>query len=113
MVQRTRIELTDDLDGSLIPDGKGQTVHFALDATSYDIDLKTKNAAALRKALAPYIAAGRRVSPSRRRSHRSAADVAEGRRIKAWARENGYEVADRGRVPQRIRAAYTSAYPKS
>ncbi|MFD7161609.1 Lsr2 family protein [Kribbella sp. NPDC059898] len=109
MVQRTTIRLTDDLDGSDIPAGKGQTVQFALDGASYEIDLKTKHEATLRRALQPFIAAGRRSAPSRRGPRRSAAEAAETRRIKAWARENGYQVADRGRVSRRVREAYNQA----
>ncbi|MGY4773478.1 Lsr2 dimerization domain-containing protein [Kribbella sp. CWNU-51] len=55
MAQRVEILLTDDLDGTDLPAGRGETVTFALDGSSYEIDLATKNAAALRKALAVYI----------------------------------------------------------
>jgi hypothetical protein len=109
MVRRTEIQLIDDLDGSDIARGKGETIRFALDGTSYEIDLKAKNAATLRKTLAPYIAAARSVKTQRGRSAKRAGDP-EARQIKAWARENGYEVADRGRVPGHIRDAYNDAY---
>lgn len=46
--QRVEILLTDDLDGSNIPTGKGETVPFALDGKSYEIDLRTRHAAAAR-----------------------------------------------------------------
>lgn len=109
MVQRTKIQFIDDLDGRTIADGKGETVGFSLDGASYEIDLKSNNAAALRKALMPYIAAGRRVPPARRVRRRKTSNVEETRRIKAWARENGFEVASRGRVSQQVRTAYTAA----
>jgi hypothetical protein len=109
MVQRTEVQLIDDLDGKEIPTGKGETVLFAIDGTSYEIDLHGRNAAALRKTLAVYVAAARPVKPSRgaRRHQATEPDV---RQIKAWARENGYEVADRGRIPGQIRDAYNAAH---
>jgi hypothetical protein len=36
MVQRTEVHLIDDLDGKEIPAGKGETVLFAIDGTSYE-----------------------------------------------------------------------------
>jgi hypothetical protein len=65
MVQRVEIRLTDDLDGTNIPAGKGETIRFSLDGTAYEIDLRSRNAAAFRKALAPYIAAARPVKAAR------------------------------------------------
>jgi hypothetical protein len=109
MVQRTEVHLIDDLDGKEIPAGKGETVLFALDGTSYEIDLLAKNAAALRKTLAAYVAAARPVKPLRGARRRRASEPAAGQ-IKGWARENGYRVADRGRVPGRIRDAYNAAH---
>jgi nucleoid-associated protein Lsr2 len=59
MAQRVEVQLTDDLSGVAIRAGKGETVTFSLDGTSYKIDLTAKNASMLRKALRPYIEAGR------------------------------------------------------
>jgi hypothetical protein len=65
VVQRVEVLLTDDLDGSDLPAGKGETVTFALDGNSYEIDLRTKNATALRRVLAVYIEAGRPITNRR------------------------------------------------
>ncbi|TCC66540.1 Lsr2 family protein [Kribbella pittospori] len=109
MVQRVEIRLTDDLDGSEIPTGKGETVTFALDGRSYEIDLRTRHAAALRAALGPYVEAGRPIKSRRgRRLSRTTVD-ADARTVKEWARANGYEVNDRGRVPAHIREAFDAA----
>jgi hypothetical protein len=51
MAQRVEVRLTDDLDGTEIPSGKGETITFSLDGKSYEIDLTAKNASVLRKAL--------------------------------------------------------------
>ena len=108
MAQRLEIQLTDDLDGTDIRAGKGETITFALDGISYEIDLTTKNATALRRALSSYIAVARPVKATRGRPKRAARSDA--RQIKAWARQNGFDVADRGRVPSNIRAAYVEAH---
>jgi len=61
MVQRVEVQFTDDLSGVTIRAGKGETVTFSLDGRTYEIDLTAKNARMLRKALRPYIDAGRRI----------------------------------------------------
>ncbi|HEY3001149.1 MAG TPA: Lsr2 family protein [Kribbellaceae bacterium] len=108
MAQRVQVVLEDDLDG-----GKAdETVTFGLDGTSYEIDLSKKNAAKLRDSLAQYVGAGRKVSGRRtaggrgRGRGRSGSDSAD---IRAWAKEQGYEVSERGRISAEIRAAYNDA----
>ena len=109
MVQRVEVKLTDDLDGTDIPTGRGETIEFALDGTTYEIDLTSKNAAALRKSFAAYIAAGRRVKNSRGVRVKRIQVGADTRTVKEWARANGFEVNDRGRIPARIREAFEAA----
>jgi hypothetical protein len=103
------ILLTDDLDGSDLPAGKGETVTFSLDGSSYEIDLRTKNAAALRKVLAVYIEAARPIRNRRGKKVTRTTLGADARTVKEWARANGYEVNDRGRVPADIRKAFDAA----
>ena len=62
MARRIVHQLVDDLDGTLLEVGEGETVLFSLDGAAYEIDLTDANAAALRDALAPYISAGRSIS---------------------------------------------------
>lgn len=86
MVQRVEILLTDDLDGSKIPTGKGETVHFALDGTSYEIDLRTRHAAVLRAALRPYVDAGRPIRNGRGRRVTRSKIAADARTVKERTR---------------------------
>jgi hypothetical protein len=109
MAQRVQVLLTDDLDGTDIPAGKGETIIFALDGKTYEIDLTTRNSNALRKALAPYLDAARPVKNSRGRQVRRTQVGADTRTIKEWARANGYQVADRGRIPNEVREAFEAA----
>ncbi|MGA4840394.1 histone-like nucleoid-structuring protein Lsr2 [Streptomyces sp. G45] len=109
MAQKVQVLLVDDLDGG----EADETVTFALDGKSYEIDLTTANADKLRGLLEPYLKGGRRTGgrSSGRGKGRSAAssgsqDTAQ---IRAWAKDNGFEVNDRGRVPASIREAYEKA----
>jgi len=104
MAQRVHVVLDDDIDGSEAT----QTVSFALDGTSYEIDLNDKNAAALRDALATYIGHGRKSSSSRRGAGRRGSKGAgvNASEVRDWARSNGYQVSDRGRVPREVVEAF-------
>lgn len=113
MAQRVNVVLVDDLDGS----DAVETVSFALDGVDYEIDLNEQHASELRNALSLYVGHGRRTGGRRRTStagaKRSAPGSSEGPSaadIRAWARENGYEVPERGRVSAEVREAYAAAH---
>src|SRR5918911_1549077 len=57
MAQKVQVILVDDVDGG----EAAETVSFALDGVSYEIDVSEKNATALREALAPWVGHARRV----------------------------------------------------
>ncbi|WP_369407289.1 histone-like nucleoid-structuring protein Lsr2 [Janibacter corallicola] len=108
MAQRVQIILEDDIDGG----DATETVTFGLDGVNYEIDLNDKNAAKLRDALAGYVGAGRRVSGRRNSGTRrssSSSNKEDLSRIREWARANGYEVSDRGRISREVREAYAKA----
>lgn len=107
MAQKVRVLLIDDLDGS----DAVETVSFAVDGVTYEIDLNEKNAGDLRDAFAPWIGHARRSGGRRSGGRRSSSTARNGdtAAIREWARSNGYEVSDRGRVPADIREAYTAA----
>jgi sugar phosphate isomerase/epimerase len=111
MAQRVHVEMVDDLDGS----EANQTVPFALDGVSFEIDLSEENASALRDELARYVAAARRIGGRKVRlatgqslsgSSGSSTDRERNRQIREWAQANGYEVAERGRLSSEIIAGF-------
>lgn len=110
MAQRVNIILVDDIDGN----EADETVSFSLDGKDYEIDLTEKNAKNLRDALAPYVAHARKAAGSRRRGRSGGGGSSAGgptpAEIRAWARENGMDVPDRGRVSEEVRAAYAAAH---
>ncbi|MFF4170038.1 Lsr2 family protein [Streptomyces sp. NPDC001744] len=109
MAQKVQVLLVDDLDGV----EADETVTFALDGKSYEIDLTTANAEKLRGLLEPYTKSGRRTggraAAPRGKGRVAAGGNADTAKIRAWAKENGYEVNDRGRVPAKVKAAYEDA----
>lgn len=106
MARNVKVVLTDDVDGS----DATQTVGFALDGVTYEIDLSDENASKLRDALAEWVGHARRVSGRKNTGRRSSgASGSDAGRIREWAHENGYEVPLRGRIPKDIRKAYEDA----
>jgi hypothetical protein len=110
VAQKIQTIFTDDLDGS---EAEG-TVRFGLDGVDYEIDLSTAHAKQLRKALAKYIDAGRKVSGAARRSGRRSSRRSAGAgpsisEVREWARSQGFEVKDRGRVPAELVVKFQSA----
>jgi hypothetical protein len=114
MAQKTIVQLIDDLDQG----SADETVSFGLDGANYEIDLSAKNAAKLRDALANYVANARRVgrgatarpAGSGRRGRGARSDREQVQAMREWARKNGFQVNDRGRIPAQVVEAYHSAH---
>jgi hypothetical protein len=110
MAQKVQTLLIDDLDG-----GEAEsTARFGLDGAEYEIDLSAKNADALRKALAPYVNAARRVSGSAARrpgrsGRRASAGGPDSTTVREWAKSQGIEVKDRGRMPAELIVKFKAA----
>jgi len=109
VAQKVQTLFIDDLDGSA---AEG-TVRFGLDGMEYEIDLNAGHAQQLRDALAAYVRAGRRVSGgSRRPTHGGRKGPASGLntpQVREWAKAQGIEVKDRGRVPAELVVKFKAA----
>jgi Lsr2 len=110
MAQKVQTLLIDDLDGGQAED----TVRFGLDGAEYEIDLSAKHAEAMRKALEPYVSAARRASGSAaRRPGRNGRRVAtagpDSTAVREWAKAQGIQVKDRGRVPAELVVKFKAA----
>ncbi|MFS0854620.1 histone-like nucleoid-structuring protein Lsr2 [Microbacterium sp. 179-I 3D4 NHS] len=126
MARRIVHQLVDDIDGSVLEVGEGETVHFSLNGTAWEIDLNSEHVEELRAALEPYIAAGRRsgsssstrASGGTRSTSGSRGSTARKRparnpevaAIRAWANDNGYSLSERGRIPAPVIEAYNAAH---
>jgi hypothetical protein len=109
MAQKIQTLFVDDLDGG---EAEG-TVRFGLDGASYEIDLSAAHAGELRKVLAPYTRAGRKVTGGVRRAARGQGKAAVNgfstNEVRDWAKANGVEIKDRGRVPADVVAKFRSS----
>lgn len=115
MAQKVLVQLIDDLDGTAAEDV--EAVSFGLDGVTYDIDLKPGNAARLRDGLADFVASARRVGGrTKRATSTSRTIVAEARTkeqtkaIREWAKAQGHELSDRGRIPTSIIEEFEKAH---
>ena len=103
MAQKITVALEDDLSGGPAE----ETVRFALGGTDYEIDLNSKNAAAFRESLAPFIEHARRAGRAQpRRQGRAAAGGQRSGDIRAWAKAQGIAVSERGRIPASVTERY-------
>jgi len=114
MARKIVHQLVDDIDGTILDVGEGETIHFALNGIAYEIDLTNAHAEELRAAFAPYIDAGRRTSGAaasrsaapRRRPARNSETV----EIREWAKAQGMKVSERGRIAADVVEAYRAAH---
>ena len=109
MAQKIQTLFIDDLDGTA---AEG-TVRFGLDGTEYEIDLNAKHAKELRDALTRYVGAARRASGAARRpartGRRASANGLNTTEVREWAKAQGIEVKDRGRVPAELVVKFKAA----
>lgn len=102
MAQHFQTRYIDDLDGTDLGE-TANTLSFGFDGKDYSIDLSDENAETFRQVIAPYIEAGRRVTGTRTRTRtrttRARSTSGNTKAVREWARANGYDVSDRGRIP--------------
>ena len=100
------VEVVDDFDGT----PADQTVRFAFNGASYEIDLNREHFEEFAAAIQPYIKAGRKVGSTRRRGNAgNPTQRLETAKIRAWAKENGHNVSERGRIPAEVVEEYRKA----
>ncbi|WP_282694673.1 Lsr2 family protein [Streptomyces sp. CC208A] len=115
MAQRVVVTLSDDIDGGEAE----ETVAFGLDGKMYEIDLNAANAKKLRQALAPYLAAGRKLSgkaltgkagvTGSTSAYKHTALAPDPAAVRAWAQSHKMDVPARGRIPKRVYEAFRAA----
>ena len=113
MAQRIVVQYVDDLDGTPLSDGAGGTVSFGLDGTTYEVDLSHSNAERLRSALAEFVAVSRQVggrAGSRRSSASRSSSGVNAAAVREWARAQGIQVSERGRVSAEVIEAYNAKH---
>jgi nucleoid-associated protein Lsr2 len=109
VAQKVTVALEDDLGGG----PADETVRFAIGGTEYEIDLSAKNATAFCAQLAPFIAHARKARRAQRGPARTAAGRQRGGGIRAWAKDQGMTIGDRGRIPASVVSEYEAATKNS
>jgi Lsr2 len=115
MAERIVRQLIDDLDGSDITEGAGERVEFSVRGVAYQIDLSTANAANFDKALKPFVDGALKLRGSRGGRGKATSGSGSASReqlaaIREWARKNGLEVSDRGRIKAEVVEAFEAAH---
>lgn len=108
MAARTIVVRVDDLDGSDLGEG-GKTISLAYQGAEYQLDLSDENAAQLEAVLQPYLSAAQRVGGRRRNDGQRRPPSPDNSAVRQWAKENGHQVSDRGRISAEVLAAYSAA----
>jgi hypothetical protein len=108
MAQKIQTLFIDDIDGG---EAEG-TVRFALDGSEYEIDLNAKHSEELRSALGKYVTHARKAGGTTRRGSARGGrgpSIVDTAAVRTWAREQGIDIKDRGRVPADIVAKYQAS----
>jgi hypothetical protein len=120
MAQKVQVMLVCDLHSDEVEGS--ETIAFGLDGSSYEIDVCDEHAAEMRDAFASFVGAARRAGRSgggtpARRSGTGAARKSGGgggnervAEIREWARQNGHQVSERGRIAASVLQAYEAAH---
>lgn len=113
MAKRVILQLVSDLSGKDINDGEGETVKFSIGSASYEMDLTEAEAGQFYDAVKKYTdvatkTGGRGVRTGGGSRPKSANNQTQA--IRAWARENGREVSERGRISKDVQDAYNAAH---
>ncbi|APQ42109.1 Lsr2-like DNA bridging protein [Mycobacterium phage Estes] len=126
MARQMIVKMTDDFDRETPAD---EVIEFGWEGFDYILDLTTEHADEFRALIQPYVDAahGKLKQPKRPRrkqdllpgpvpspaANSPSSDAKQkrerGRQIRAWARDNGYQVSARGVLPAEIEEAYEKA----
>lgn len=107
MAQKVQVLLVDDLDGG----EADETVSFSVDGASYEIDLSSANAKKLRDSLQPFVEKSRKAGAARgRKRQRGASSRERSAEIRAWAKDRGIKVNERGRIPASVIEQYEASH---
>jgi Lsr2 len=113
MVQRTTVQLIDDITGEAIEDGKGRTVTFAVDGVEYEIDLGEQQANKFAEALDTYVTHARKLGGRRGTSTPNRATKTERdynpKAVREWAKSNKVDLPARGRIPADVLQKFRDA----
>lgn len=104
--------IVDDLTGELLDAGQGKHIPFSVNGTDYEMDLTKANADEFMQVMKRYTDRATKVEsrrPTPTAGGKKKRDPQHLQAVRTWAREQGMEVSDRGRIAAEIEAAYEKA----
>lgn len=123
MAKQLITQLTDDIDGTAIDNGSGESIEFSVNSVAYAIDLKSKNATEFHRKLDYYISHAEQIGGRKRRTTKAGGasttgsgdapakrDRKQTHAIREWANNNGYKLSGRGRIPEHVIEAFDNAH---
>src|SRR6202142_2959669 len=111
VAQKVSVTFACDYDSKEIPDGEQLTRAFSLDGRDYEIDLCEKHSQKFDEVLTRFKEKARRVTGRvSRPKRRTAAHRQRSADIRAWAKRNGIQVSDRGRIPAQVISKYDASH---
>lgn len=105
MARREVIQFFDDLDNSPLTQDEVTVIKFSVNGNNYIIDLSAKNAEKFNAALMPFIQAARKETTPAKKTGTSP----DPKLVRAWATQQGIEVAARGKLSNAIIEQYLAA----
>lgn len=106
MARKVVVTVVDDLDGR---SAAAETVSFGIDGVLYEIDLSEANARDFRASMAKWVPFARRTGGRGRTRGVATGRSKDAKAVREWARNNGHDVPDRGRIPAAVQEAYRRA----
>jgi hypothetical protein len=110
MAQKVQVMLLCDLDDGNVD--AEETLQFSLGNAAYEVDVCAKHAQQIRDGLQPFVAQARKTGAvsSARRRQRTAGTRQETAGIRSWAKDQGIQVNERGRIPASVVKEYEAAH---
>jgi hypothetical protein len=112
VAQKVSVTYACDLDQKEIPEGQHRLRRFSIDGRNYEIDLCARHSEKFDELAQRYVARARRVSAraALRVKRRTAAHRRRSAAVRAWAKEHGFTVSERGRIPAEVVRSFEASH---
>ena len=112
VAQKVSVSYACDYDQKRIPEGEHRMRRFSFDGRDYEIDLCQQHSDTFDETIGHYAEHARTSSapPGRTAKRRTAAHRQHSASVRAWAKQAGITVSDRGRIPAEVVARYDAAH---
>ena len=111
MAQKVSVTYACDYDQKEIPQGQHRLRRFSIDGREYEIDLCLRHSERFDEAVSRFASHARRASGRvLRAKRRTAAHRKHSAQVRAWAKQNGLAVSERGRIPADVVSKYEATH---